>query len=327
MLLTACWLNTPLVAAEPAFTGNPEVEAFVTELVETHAFGRAQLMRWFQQAHLQPGVLQAMARPGTARPWHEFRASTVTAARIREGSQYWQRHARVLAQARAEFGVPEEIIVATIGIETSFGKNLGSRRVFDALATLAFNYPPRAALFRNELIELLLLAREAGIDPLAYKGSYAGALGVPQFLPSSYRRHAVDFDADGRRDLWTHADAIGSIANYYRAYGWATGQPVLAALERSNEPPPDAFRQLLERGILPHSSVAQFRRSGVSLTTTAGEEALACAFSAETDTGTAYWLGFNNFYVITRYNRSINYALAVHDLALELRRAREAPVE
>jgi membrane-bound lytic murein transglycosylase B len=229
-----------------------------------------------------------------------------------------------LSRAAAEYGVPEEIIVATIGIETSYGRALGKGRAFDALATLAFAYPPRAALFRNELIELLLLSRETRTDPLHYKGSFAGALGVPQFLPSSYRRLAVDFDADGRRDLWSHADAIGSIGNYYRSYGWATGQPVLVALERTREQPPDAFKQLLERGIQPHSKVAVFRKSGASIAGPADDEEIASAFAAETESGTAYWLGFNNFYVITRYNRSINYALAVHDLALELRRLRDA---
>ncbi len=322
--LAASLLMPFAVLAQPAFDGNQEVEVFITQLVDEHQFERAPLSHLFRQGRLQHGVLQAIARPGTSRPWHEFRTATVTAARIREGGEYWRRHARVLARASAEYGVPEEIIVATVGIETSYGRTLGNNRVFDALATLAFAYPPRAALFRGELTELLLLAREMRTDPLHYKGSFAGALGVPQFLPSSYRRHAIDFDADGRRDLWNHADAIGSIANYYRAYGWTAGQPVLAALERTNELPADAFKQLLERGILPHSSVAVFRRAGVSLTTTVDDDRLASAFAAETDAGTAYWLGFNNFYVITRYNRSINYALAVHELARELRRLRDA---
>ena len=265
-----------------------------------------------------------MASPTTARPWHEFRNSTITAARVREGTEYWRRHAAVLERAANAYGVPAEIIVATIGIETVYGRALGKGRVFDALATLAFAYPPRAALFRNELVELLLLSREMRADPLSYRGSFAGALGVSQFLPSSYRRHAVDFDGNGRRDLWTHADAIGSIANYYRAYGWATGQPVLAALERTNDAPPEAFRQLVERGIQPHSRVAVFRQAGASIAGAADDDAMACAFSAETETGTAYWLGFNNFYVITRYNRSVNYALAVYELAGELRRLRDA---
>lgn len=324
LAVVACMAALPrFAAAQPGFDGNPDVESFIAQMVDEHQFDRARLVHLFRQARLQNGVLQAMARPATSRPWYEFRAATVTASRVREGLDYWRRHAAALARAATQYGVPEEIMVATVGIETSYGRVLGKGRVFDALATLAFGYPPRAALFRNELIELLLLAREMRTDPLHYKGSFAGALGVPQFLPSSYRRHAVDFDADGRRDLWTHADAIGSIGSYYRSYGWATGQPVLAAVERTNEPPPEAFRQLLERGIQPHSSVAVFRRHGISPAGEADDEALACAFAAETEAGTTYWLGFNNFYVITRYNRSINYALAVHELAQALRRARD----
>jgi len=309
--------------AQNGFADFAEVEPFIVQMVEAHQYDRAQLERLFHQARMQNGVLQAMARPATARPWFEFRASTITAARLREGIEYWRRHAAALERASATFGVPAEIIVATIGIETVYGRALGKGRVFDALATLAFAHPPRAALFRNELIELLLLSREMRVDPLHYRGSFAGALGVPQFLPSSYRRYAVDFDGNGRRDLWTHADAIGSIANYYRSYGWATGQPVLSALERTNEAPSDAFKQMLERGIQPHSSVEVFRKAGASIAGIADDDVLACAFAAETETGTAYWLGFNNFYVITRYNRSVNYALAVYELAWELRRLRD----
>lgn len=322
VLLVGFFLSPPVLAVQNGFEAMPEVDVFIAQMADENQFDRAALAQLFRKARLQNGVLQAMARPSTSRPWHEFRASIVTAARIREGGDYWRRHAHALARASTEYGVPAEIIVATIGIETVYGRTLGKGRVFDALATLAFAYPPRAALFRNELTELLLLSREMRADPLRYKGSYAGALGVAQFLPSSYRRYAVDFDGDGRRDLWNHADAIGSIGNYYRKHGWLTGQPVLFALERTQEPPAEPFRQLLERGIQPHSSVATYRSAGVAVGGTVDEDALACAFSAEADTGTAYWLGFNNFYVITRYNRSINYALAVHDLAFELRRQR-----
>jgi membrane-bound lytic murein transglycosylase B len=261
-----------------------------------------------------------MMRPATARPWHEYRASQVTDARIRGGLDYWQRHAATLARASSESGVPEEIIVATIGIETFYGRTIGGSNVFDALVTLAFFYPPRAELFRAELEQLLLLTREFGTDPLHYKGSYAGALGVPQFLPSSYRRYAVDFDGDGRRDLWNHSDAIGSIANYYKSYGWQPGEKVLIALEEPVEPARQAFKQLVERGLVPQLTVAEIRRTGISLAEPMADDALASVFSAETEAGTRYWCGFSNFYVITRYNRSINYALAVHELAQALRR-------
>ena len=303
---------------------DPAVMAFIDEFADTHEFDRRQLRRWFAQARVQNDVLKAIARPSTALPWHAFRASHVTEARIRGGVAYWQQHADTLARASVDYGVPEELIVATIGIESFYGRQTGTSRVFDSLFTLAFHYPPRAALFRGQLKEFLLMARELQFDPLQSKGSYAGALGVPQFLPGSYRRYAVDFDNDGRRDLWNHSDAIGSIANYYKSHGWRPGEPVLAAIEQQTEAPNDEFRQLLERGLLPHTTVGTIRRAGGSPVAVFADDMPAAVFGAETETGARYWVGFNNFYVITRYNRSVNYALAVHELAQELRGWRHA---
>jgi membrane-bound lytic murein transglycosylase B len=303
---------------------NPEIETFIEQLVTNQQFDRSQLRRWFKQAHVQSEVLQAMSRPATARPWYDYRAGKLTEARILGGLDYWKRHAAALARAGIEYGVPEEIIVATVGVETFYGRNTGNNNVFDALFTLAFAYPPRADLFRSELEQFLLLARELHLSPLRFKGSYAGALGVPQFLPSSYRSYAVDFDNDGRRDLWNHRDAIGSIANYYKSYGWQPGGPVIVAIERQPEAPGDEFRLLLERGLKPHTTVAAIRRAGVTPAEPVADDALVSVFGAEEETGMRYWIGFNNFYVITRYNRSVNYALAVHALAQELRRARHS---
>ncbi len=263
-----------------------------------------------------------MMRPSTSRPWHEYRTSQLTEARIRGGLEYWQRHAETLKRASTEYGVPEEIMVATIGVETNYGEITGGNNVMDALVTLAFAYPPRAERFRSELEHYLLLTREMKRDPLSLKGSYAGALGVPQFLPSSYRRHAVDFDNDGRRDLWTHSDAIGSIGNYYKAYGWQPGEPVMAALERRPERADDEFALLLARGLKPHTTVAAVRRVGMIAAEPVADDALVSIFGADDTAGVRYWIGFNNFYVITRYNRSVNYALAVYELAQILRRAR-----
>ncbi len=309
------------VSASP-FQNNPEVDTFVERLVASHEFDRSELQRLFRQAKIQTGVLRAMARPTTARPWHEYRLSQLTEARIRGGVDYWHSHADTLARVSKEYGVPAEIIVATIGIETFYGRNTGTSQVFDALATLAFAYPPRADLFRSELEQFLLLARELSFDPVRSKGSYAGALGIAQFLPSSYRRYAIDFDGDGKRDLWRHGDAIGSIANYYRSFGWQKDQPVLMAIERNSDVPGDAFGQLLERGLLPHVTVGAVKKSGVTPAQPIADDALVSVFGAQSEAGTRYWIGFNNFYVITRYNRSVNYALSVHELAQELRRAR-----
>ncbi|MBI3054396.1 MAG: lytic murein transglycosylase B [Betaproteobacteria bacterium] len=315
--MCAGWGGAPAAAAAL----NPEIESFIDQLVADHEFERSELRRWFKQARVQNGVLKAISRPATARPWHEYRASQLTEARIRGGLEYWQRHADTLARASTEYGVPEEIMVATIGVETFYGRNTGRNNVFDALVTLAFSYPPRAGLFRGELEQFLLLTRELGLSPLRFKGSYAGALGVPQFLPSSYRRYAVDFDTNGTRDLWEHGDAIGSIANYYKSYGWQPGEPVIVPIEEQAETAGEEFRLLLERGLKPHTTVAEIRRGGVTPAEPVAEDALICVFGAESEAGMRYWMGFNNFYVITRYNRSVNYALAVHELAQELRRA------
>ncbi len=232
---------------------DPAIVEFIDEFSARHEFDRRQLRRWFAQARVQHGVLRSIAHPTTALPWYVFRAGHVTAARLRGGLEYWQRHAATLARASADSGVPEELIVATIGIESFYGRQAGTNIAFDALVTLAFHYPPRAERFRGELGEFLLLARELKFDPLRVKGSYAGALGVPQFLPSSYRRYAIDFDNDGRRNLWNDSDAIGSIANYYKRHGWQLGAPVVTAIEQSPDAPGDEFKALLERGLMPHT--------------------------------------------------------------------------
>jgi membrane-bound lytic murein transglycosylase B len=201
-------------------------------------------------------------------------------------------------------------------VESIYGRRTGGFGVLEALTMLAFNYPPRAELFRSELEHYLLLAREARLDATRVKGSYAGAIGIPQFLPSSYRRYAVDFDGDGRRDLLgSPADAIGSVANYYKSHGWREGQiiAVPAAVD------PDGVAALLELGIKPRLNVNELKRRGVSPAEPLEEGPLAALFVVESEVGPSYWLGLNNFYVITRYNRSINYALAVRELARELR--------
>jgi membrane-bound lytic murein transglycosylase B len=285
-------------------------------MVQKHRFEEGALRRLFVQARSRPAILQAISAPVTARPWHEFRSRNVDPARIHAGAAFWRTHAATLARASLEYGVPEEIIVATIGVETLYGRNTGSHRVLDALTTLAFQYPPRAELFRAQLEEYLLLARETGLDATRIRGSYAGAIGIPQFLPSSYRRYAVDFNGDGRRDLMgTTADAIGSVANYYKAHGWRSGEGVVvpAGVEGAGV---DA---VLEAGIRPQLKIAELKRLGVTPATPLEDETEAALFVVETESGPRYWLGLNNFYVITRYNRSINYALAVHELAREVR--------
>lgn len=294
----------------------PEIEAFVDEMVQKHQFERERLRRVFSQVRARPAVIRAISTPITARPWHEFRNRYVDATRIAGGVRFWERNSAALTRATAEFGVPEEIIVATIGMETFYGRNTGSFGVLEALTTLAFHYPPRAESFRTELEEYLLLAREAGFNVLGVRGSYAGAMGIPQFLPSSYRRFALDFNGDGKRDLWdTAPDAIGSVANYYRSFGWRAGEPI-AVPANVGETDVEA---VIAAGIKPHLKVGELLQQGITPLAPVAEDAQAALFMVESDQGPRYWLGLNNFYVITRYNRSVNYALAVHELARELR--------
>ena len=308
-----------LAIAVPASAGAPlapEVEAFIQDMVQKHQFSGSTLRELFAKVEPNPKVIDLMTAPLTALPWYQFRTRYVDALRIDGGVKFWREHAETLARARREFGVPEEIVVATIGVESIYGRRTGRFGVLESLTMLAFSYPPRARLFRSELEHYLLLAREARFEAASVKGSYAGAIGIPQFLPSSYRRYAVDFDGDGRRDLvGSIADAIGSVANYYRSHGWRAGETITVPAEVDSSD----VTALLERGVRPRIRLDELKRHGVQPAVPIEEGAEAALVEVESETGPSYWLGLNNFYVITRYNRSINYALAVHELAQELR--------
>ncbi|MBX3651434.1 MAG: lytic murein transglycosylase B [Burkholderiales bacterium] len=295
-----------------------DVQAFVQEMAERHGFARGALERTLRETKFLSSIIRAMDAPATALPWHEFRPRHVNDARFEGGLRFWAEHAALLERAAAEYRVAPEIIVATIGIETLYGRNTGRVNVLDALVTLAFGYPRRAAFFRGELEQFLLLARENGWAPDGVRGSFAGAIGVPQFMPSSYRKYAVDFDGDGRRDLRGIADAIGSVANYYREFGWRMGEPVMIAADAAGS----QLDPLLAAGIAPHLAVGEFRKRGVLPLDPVADDALAALIVVETDSGPRHFLALNNFYVITRYNRSINYAMAVQELAATLRQLR-----
>jgi len=304
-------------AGEPV---RPEIEAFVEEMATRHAMNRAELRRTLLQARVQPAILRAMSAQTTARPWHQYRPLYVNAERIAGGLRFWEANAASLVRAAGEYGVPEELIVATIGVETVYGRVTGTHRVLDALATLAFDFPRRAEFFRGELEQFLLLARDGVLDPLQAKGSYAGAIGIPQFMPSSYQRYAVDFDGDGRiRLAESTADAIGSVANYYRTFGWQTGRPVAVRASADGE----GYAALAEQGIEPRFDAAALRQAGVTTAEDIGEASAALLVLQGAD-GPQIWLGLPNFYVITRYNRSVNYAMSVFELAREIRAARTA---
>jgi membrane-bound lytic murein transglycosylase B len=274
-----------------------------------------------------PAVLRAMARPAEAprRSWHTYRAQFLTGARIEAGVRFRETHAAALQRAAEQFGVPEEIIVAIVGIETAYGRNTGQFRVIDALSTLAFDYPERAAYFRDELEQFLLFSREAGVDVFSVRGSYAGAIGIPQFMPGSYRRFAVDFDGDGQRNLLASAaDAVGSVANFLREHGWQRGQPIASPARVTGE----MHREMLEAGPRPVYRVADLGHYGVTTQETLPQHLLSVLVDLETPGApTEYWVGLQNFYAITRYNRSFFYAAAVTELARAIASAsgRELP--
>jgi membrane-bound lytic murein transglycosylase B len=311
----------PTLAQAPArIQLKPEVQEFIDQMVRRHQFEEAALRQVFAQLKAHDDVVKAISAPATAKPWHEFRNMFLTPLRINGGVEFWQQHAGLLARARDVYGVPEKIVVSIIGVETIYGRRLGSFRVIDALYTLGFEMTERATFFRGEMEQFLLLARENALDPLGVKGSFAGAIGMPQFIPTSYRKYAVDFDGDGRINLWdSTADVIGSVANYLREFGWVRGQPVTVPARISGA----RFKEILEAGLKPQLTLQQMQPKGVEATEELPPDLQAGLFSLDVEQGQEYWLALNNFYVITRYNRSKNYAMAVYQLANAIARERE----
>ena len=313
-------------AAAPGFAARDDVRGFVREMVERHGFDESALLAVFgrtRAAEAAPRLMQPPP-PGSRRSWTAYRARFVEPFRIREGLRFWRDHAEAVRRASTRFGVPEEIIVSIIGVETIYGRQLGDFRVMEALTTLAFDYPRRAAFFREELEHYLLLARDNGFDPLEWRGSFAGAIGLPQFMPGSIRRHAIDFDGDGRIDLRASAtDAIGSVANFLVNHGWLPGGPTHFAATVEDEA---RARPAVEAGIPPRLSAAELAGLGVtSPEPLPADEKLSLIDLPDGDDPTRYVLGANNFWVITRYNRSYFYAMAVIDLARALRADRPGP--
>lgn len=288
----------------------PGIPQFIDEMVEHHQFERNTLADIFAQAKYRPAIIEAISQPPTRRPWPEYQASFVNKKRVRLGREFREKYRLTLRRAERKFGVPQAVIVALIGVETIYGKNMGNYPVLDALTTLAFDYPRRAEFFRSELENYLLLSREKGLDVLKTRGSYAGAIGIPQFMPSSYRRYAIDFNGNQSIDLRREArDAIGSVANYLQGYGWAAGQPIAERVTPSAAP----------QDLGPHT-LAEWSALGVS-STHAGTmpELSARLLSFATAEGAQeWWLVFGNFEVITRYNNSDYYAMSVTQLAERL---------
>jgi len=307
------------------YGNNTEAKKFVDEMVTEEGFDRAQLESWFASAERKDSILEAIARPAEkVKAWKDYRKIFVTPTRIEQGVSFWKNNADVLAQASKEFGVPEEIIVAILGVETRYGTHKGNFRVIDALSTLAFDYPPRATFFRKELKEFLLLAKEQGKSPLDLTGSYAGAMGFGQFMPSSYRAYAYDFDGDGFIDIWENtSDAVGSVANYFVRHGWRAEQPV--AVPVAVEKQYDAA--LLDEELKPSRKLSEVKSAGFKPITEEKLPGPVRVFELDGDNGAEFWLGLHNFYVITRYNRSTMYALAVYQLGQEVAREYHAQTD
>ncbi|MFH1814625.1 MAG: lytic murein transglycosylase B [Pseudomonadota bacterium] len=302
------------------FAGRDDVRAFCAELADAHGFDAGWLLTQFEPVQPQPRVIE-LIRPPTkpgVRSWQRYRGRFVEPLRIREGRAFMDEYVTTLARAEQQYGVPPHVVTAIIGVETIYGRHTGNFPVIGALATLAFDYPPRAELFRRELGELFLLARDQNRDVASYRGSYAGALGYPQFLPSSWRRYAVDFDNDGRVDLIdSPIDAIGSVAAYLKEHGWEPGEPVVQRILVDSS----TVAPLIESGIEPLLDTDRLLASGIR---PLGRELIskpaAVVDLITPDAPTEYWLGFRNFYVITRYNKSSFYAMAVHQLSEALAR-------
>jgi membrane-bound lytic murein transglycosylase B len=300
----------------PLDVRRPAVVEFIAMMHDKHDFNVDELATELADVKTQPATLEAISKPAEkALRWYEYRARFITEQRVGEGIAFWAAHRELLDSVVDARGVPSEIVLGILGVETHFGRIVGKFRVIDALATLAFDYPPRAAFFRSELEQLLLLAREEAIDPRTVLGSYAGAMGAAQFMPSSYRRYAIDATGDGKRDLWADwPDVFASVANYLQVHGWATGEQVLAVATIDQ---PHAH-DLDPRIVALDETVASLKDKGVRFDTSLPPTAPAMLVVAEQPEGVAFRVGFRNFYTITRYNHSPLYAMAVTDLAAEL---------
>lgn len=291
--------------------------SFIQKMVSEHGFGAEWLQELFSEAKVSESVLEAISKPAEAQPWYRYRPIFLREARIRKGVRFMETNKKALERARREYGVPPEIITAVIGVETRYGEQKGGYRVLDSLTTLAFDYPPRGDFFRDELEQFLLLTREQGLDPRKVKGSYAGAMGIPQFIASSFRKFAVDFDGDGRIDIWDDpVDAIGSVANYFKSKGWLPGGLIAVPALVSG----DEYRQLLDDGLKPDIEVSKLSTYGIFPQQSLGNTDFVKLLEFELDGGEEFWLGLENFYVISRYNHSALYALATYQLSRAIKR-------
>lgn len=306
------------------FANNPNAQQFIDKMVNKHGFDRQQLQEILSQAKRLDSVLRLMdnqAPTTSVKPpsgpngaWLRYRKKFITPDNVQNGVVFWNQYEDALSRAWQVYGVPPEIIVGIIGVETRWGRVMGKTRILDALATLSFNYPRRAEYFSGELETFLLMARDEQDDPLNLKGSFAGAMGYGQFMPSSYKQYAVDFSGDGHINLWDPVDAIGSVANYFKAHGWVKGDQV-AVMANGQAPG-------LPNGFKTKYSISQLAAAGLTPQQPLGNHQQASLLRLDVGTGYQYWYGLPNFYTITRYNHSTHYAMAVWQLGQAVALAR-----
>ncbi len=300
------------------FVERKEVRAYLDELSGSYGFSRNNLEKILSDHKPNKRIIDLISRPSEKRlQWHEYRKILVDGARIKLGVEFWNENIGALSEAEQVYSVAPEIIVAIIGVETRYGKIMGSYPVVEALSTLAFDYPPRAKFFRKELTEFFILTRDQKLDPSSLTGSYAGAMGYGQFIPSSYRAYAVDFDGDSFKDIWNNkADAIGSVANYFSRHGWQGDGPVIVRGYKTSHNLNITANESLE----PKFLAGDLRRKGIR--NDLADNTKVALFEMQGERGQEYWLGLSDFYVITRYNRSSMYALAVYQLSEAIKQKR-----
>jgi len=324
LTLTASIFFSAVVNAD-SYLKREEVDAYIEELIQQHQFSRQELEEVLMAAERRQDIIDLMRRPAERRlNWHEYSKIFLDEQRISGGVEFWRQNLASLERAQRDYGVAPEVIVAIIGVETRYGGVMGRHRVVDALMTLAFDYPPRASFFRKELTQFLLLAREEGKSPLGLMGSYAGAMGYGQFIPSSFRNYAVDFDQDGVRDIWQNrVDAIGSVANYFSRHGWRGATEVTVPVRVKAET--EQLLAIANASLRPTHSVAEMAQMGV-IVDELDPDAKVLLLRLAGGEAPEYWLGFDDFYVITRYNHSRLYAMAVYQLGQEIIKRRKRSV-
>jgi len=309
----------PVLAAE-----HPGTDDFAKRAASEYGLSESDVRALLQEAEYKQSIVDAISRPAEGKPWYQYRKIFLTDKRIKQGVEFWKENKALIKAASEKYGVDEEFIVSIIGVETSYGRITGSYRIIDSLVTLGFYYPQglssdRSPFFSKELMHYIQLASEEGLPADEVTGSYAGAMGMGQFMPSSYREYAVDFDGDGKRDLWRSTpDVVGSVANYLHRHGWQPGQPETRQAIASEGA---AFDEISSRGYKPSLTVAEWQEKGFQSSNELSPDLPAAVLKLKEENRNTYWLTFKNFYVITRYNRSPRYAMAVYDLSQEIKKS------